>query len=42
MLFVGGVFIRDLINETQEQTAEVRELLTADVEREFAARKSAE
>ena len=35
MLFVGGVFIRDLINETQEQTAEVRELLTADVEREL-------
>ena len=35
MLFVVGVFIRDMVNESQEQVQEIRELLTADVEREL-------
>ena len=35
MLFVVGVFIRDMVNESQEQIQETRELLTADVEREL-------
>lgn len=35
MLFVVGVFIHDLLEESKEQIQEVRELLVADVEREL-------
>ena len=32
MIFVAGIFIRDMVNESKEQVAEVRETLMADVE----------
>ncbi len=35
MLFVGGVFIHNMINEAEEQVQEIRELLVSDVEREL-------